>query len=134
MPTWQPNWVDVQFDFAGADAAIAECRMLRHVFEDRDSVLAGPLALAREEWRGPKRALFDTAEAVVKKDVRELIEELRHMEERTAAAIASANNEQVVRVRQRAQWHGELKAEQEVDRRRLAAQVVADEARKTAAA
>ncbi len=116
MPTWQPNWTNVDFDFVGADEAISDCRSLRRLLEDREPVLARPVALAREEWRGSKRVLFDNAEAATQRDIQLLIEELRQMEQRTAAAISAANDEQVRRIRQRSQWYGELQIEQEAER------------------
>jgi hypothetical protein len=121
MPTWQPNWTDVDFDFAGAEVAIAECRMLRHVLEDRDPMLDPPLAIARAEWRGPKRIVFDEFEAELRRDVHRLIEELRTIEQRLATDITNASDEQVRRVRQRVQWRDEMQVEEEADRRRLAA-------------
>jgi hypothetical protein len=120
MPTWQPNWTDVDFDFVGAEVAISECRMLRHVLEDRDPMLDRPLAIAREEWRGPKRIAFDEYEAELRSDVHRLIEELRTIEQRIAAEITNASDEQVRRVRQRVQWRDETQAEQEAEQRRLA--------------
>jgi hypothetical protein len=124
MPTWQPNWFDVDFDFVGAEVAIVECQMLRRALENRDPILAIPLGKAREEWRGPKRIQFDELEARLQKATHQLIEDLRATEVRLSASIASANNEQVRRVRERAQWSDELRVELETERRRLAAQAV----------
>jgi uncharacterized membrane protein YccC len=133
MPTWQPNWANVDFDFAGAEVAISECRMLRHVLEDRDPMLDAPLAIAREEWRGPKRIAFDEFEIELQRDVHRLIEELRSIEQRVSADITRANDEQVRRVRQRAQWSDELVAEQEAERRRVSALAVEAAARQKSA-
>jgi hypothetical protein len=132
MPTWQPNWSDVDFDFAGAEVAIAECQMLRRALENRDPILAGPLAKAREEWRGPKRIQFDELEKRLQKAAYQLIEDLRATEGRLSASIASANNEQVRRLRERAQWNEELHVEQEAERRRLATQALEEVNRRKA--
>ena len=131
MPTWQPNWNDVEFDFAAAESAIVECRLARELLQRRDAVLSGPLAQAREQWRGRKRIEFDEREEVLRTDVAQLIEELQHAEESLYADIARAHNEQAIRVRARAQWHEELREEQELERRRqeIAAEARAAEAR-----
>jgi hypothetical protein len=111
MPTWQPDWTDVTFDFAGAHAAINECRLVRQVLQDRDVVLSVPLAVAREQWRGPKRVAFDDYEDALRRKVFELIDHLWAVEERLNADIARANDDQVRRILQRARWHEEHQAE-----------------------
>ncbi len=131
MPAWQPNWNDVEFDFTGAEAAIAECRLAREVLETRDAVLAGPLVSARDQWRGAKRVEFDESEEALQRDVARLIEELRLAEQGLYADIARAHNEQAIRVRARAHWHEELLEEQAMERRRL--EVAAQEKAATAA-
>jgi hypothetical protein len=135
MPAWQPNWNDVTFDFAAAEAAIVECRLAREVLQTRDTVLSGPLAQAREQWRGAKRIEFDETEAALGRDVDRLIDELRDAEQSLYADIAQANNEQTVRVRARAKWFEELREEQALERRRdeIAAEARAAEAAKAEA-
>lgn len=119
MPVWQPDWNDVEFDFAGAEAAIAECRRARECLQTRDAVLAAPLARAREQWRGAKRVTFDETERSLAREIAGLIEELRAVEQGLYADMARASNEQATRVRARAQWHNELREEQVMERRRL---------------
>ena len=47
MPSWQPNWEDVRFDYAGAEEAAQECDECAQFISGRHAVLGPPLAEAR---------------------------------------------------------------------------------------
>ena len=59
MPTWQPNWEDVRFDYAGAEAAAADCDGCAAFVAARNVTLGPVVAAARVEWRGHHRQRFD---------------------------------------------------------------------------
>ena len=111
MPSWQPIWENVNFDFIAAEAAIADCRACRRILDQRDAVLRGPLQRGLAEWRGRSRASFDAAERQLRNRTNALIDHLWQAEHRLARTIDDAHEEQAHRVRNRERWNQENAAE-----------------------
>ena len=117
MPNWQPNWEDVEFDHAKAQAAIAECN---NSARGLDSALAG-LATeattldANGAWTGRYRTDFDAARPVVEHDGVATRTALLDLARAIATAAAQATTEQAGRVADRERWRQE-KAQEDAQR------------------
>jgi uncharacterized protein YukE len=111
MPDWTPNWENVRWDHAAADAAIGA---LRRAADELDRA-AGERARAAVEavalWNGAHRRTFDQRLAEWLVAARALAAELRE----AAAAIGRtgqlARDEQARRERERQRWEREREAE-----------------------
>ncbi len=111
MPSWQPNWTDVQFDYQAAYTAIANCYGCIAFMESRAHGLVPVRAQATREWRGRYREEFDTESARLDRIAVDVIGQLRSAAHGIQAEIDAAESEQRFRVAERARWESELRAE-----------------------
>ncbi len=111
MPTWQPNWTDVQFDYQAAYETIGNCYGCLAFLESRNHNLASARAQATREWRGRYREEFDTESARLDRFAFDVMSQLRAAVEGVYAEIASAELEQRIRIADRTRWEAEVRAE-----------------------
>jgi len=115
MPNWSPNWNDVRWNWAAADAASTALRQAAGLLDATADERAGVAREAQAEWRGIFRDRFDIEFAQILGRGRALAEECRAAAERVTSASQRAANEQRHRERERARWRRE---KEEEDRRR----------------
>jgi uncharacterized protein YukE len=111
MPTWQPNWADVNFNFAEAEEAIGACRTALAVLHDRHLMLAGPRQQATQTWDGNARKTFDGQWAQLEGLAEHVSNELLATINRISTEADAARREQAFRESERARWHREKAAE-----------------------
>jgi uncharacterized protein YukE len=114
MPDWQPDWSDVRFDHAAAEAAAAECDRTAAVIGDQRACRAELARLAGARWRGRNRDDFDAAAARLDGDAAALAATLTSLAARIRQAADQARAEQARREAQRASWHREQAREAEL--------------------
>ena len=122
MPSWQPNWEDVRFDYAGAEEAAQDCDECAQFISGRHAVLGPPLAEARIEWRGAHRQRFDDETAALDRDADLLTDELRMTAARIRADAEEARIEQHRRALDRERWAEESAREAAAERARQEAE------------
>ena len=122
MPSWQPNWEDVRFDYAGAEEAAQECDECAQFISGRHAVLGPPLAEARVEWRGVHRQRFDDETAALDRDADLLTDELRMTAAQIRAEAEEARIEQHRRELDRERWVEESAREAAAERARQEAE------------
>lgn len=109
MPTWQPNWEDVDFDYEAAWAAIAECHSAAGALDTGFTGFAAAVSALETDgaWVGAYRLDFDDARAIVATDAGATADELRTLAGAIEDAIYEAASEQAHRERERERWHEE---------------------------
>ena len=55
MPNWSPNWTDVRWDHAAANAAITALNQAAAALESGNTERIRQARTAVEEWSGPHR-------------------------------------------------------------------------------
>ena len=122
MPSWQPEWADVQFDHAAAGAYAHACdqgvRTLHAWVSQREALARHAVA----GWEGPHRLSFDRRLVAVHDLARRQAVALSTEAEEVRLASAMAAFEQRRRYESREQWFREQAAEQETARLEAAAQ------------
>ena len=111
MPNWQPNWVDVQFDYQAAYEAISSCYGCIAFLESRGEALGPPTQRATREWRGRHRDEFEVQHARLERIAQDLIAQLRAIIRSTQLEIEAAQAEQHRRVAERLRWEQEEREE-----------------------
>jgi hypothetical protein len=111
MPTWQPIWDDVYFDYGAAEEAISNCQGCLAFMEQREYALAPAREQATHEWRGRYRKEFDEENIYLQHLAREVVEQLYEAIRHIRAEIDAANAEETFRIRERQRWLDELRAE-----------------------
>jgi hypothetical protein len=128
VPSWQPNWEDVRWDYAAADRAAFELERAADAL-DRTSSARGQVAeRATAQWRGAFRTRFDQQLIDTLGSAWQLAGTYREAAARIRQASQRAREEQARRERDRERWRQE-KAQEEA-----AARARRDRARKSAAA
>ena len=112
MPGWQPNWADVRFDHAAAQAAVDELERAAAVLADQRTRRRHLADAARAEWRGRHRQTFDAEHRHLLIVSRRLEDDLRAAARAVAAAAEQARAEQRRREEARETWRREQAAEQ----------------------
>lgn len=111
MPSWQPNWDNVIFDYAAAEDAALECDSCARFIEDRHAVLDPAIEEARREWRGAHRERFDEDLLMLDREADLLAADLRLTAARIRASAEAARLEQRSRELAREQWNAEKQRE-----------------------
>lgn len=113
VPDWQPNWDDVAFDHAKAQAAVDECNLtagaLLTVLEGLD--LAHASLRTDSSWQGVYRDDFDTEQPLVRADAEAARSALKVLAGDIAQAMTDAAAEQARRVADRVRWQAEVDQE-----------------------
>jgi hypothetical protein len=113
MPDWQPDWEDVVFDHAAAQAAIAECE---HSASALDTAFTG-VAQADTRlgtdgaWTGRYQREYDTERSALSTDAAAVAEDLRSLAGGIRSAAEDAAAEQTRRESERQRWWDEKRAE-----------------------
>lgn len=113
MPNWQPNWEDVKFDHAKAQAAIDQCNNSAGALDNALTGWATALGAltTNGQWVGAYRDQFDTAIPGFEQDANDTRDALRQLAGQITTAAGQATTEQARRVADRERWQQE--AEQE---------------------
>ncbi len=112
MPTWQPNWEDVTYNYGEAREAIAACHRALSLLAERGFALAQPRANALEQWEGGKRVDFDAAWDALERRAQTVGDELRATIDRVQGEIDAADLDQRGRESERDRWRDENHREQ----------------------
>jgi hypothetical protein len=118
MPNWQPNWNDVNWNWAAANAAADALRRAAARLEDATTRRSLAAYAAQGEWRGNHRLKFDSD---LQKDLQGfsgLAAEMRLAAARIDAASAQARAEQNHRESERERWRREKADEERRERER----------------
>jgi uncharacterized protein YukE len=111
MPDWQPNWTDVHFDFARAEAAVAALRSTADLLDRQTDARVRLAATAQREWRGRSRDLFDAELTRIVRQAADLAATLRSAARSFEAAADDARLDQSRRVDARQRWRREAALE-----------------------
>lgn len=111
MPSWQPNWEDVIFDYAAAEEAAHECDSCARFIDERHASLDPAIEEARREWRGVHRDRFDSDLMMLDREADLLAADLRLTAARIRASAEAARLEQRSREIAREQWLAEKRQE-----------------------
>jgi hypothetical protein len=107
MPNWSPNWTDVRWDHAAANAAITALNQAATALESGNTERIKQARIAVEEWSGPHRLTFDEYLKKVLKEGGDLATAYRKAAQDIANASLKATEEQNRRVRERQRWEDE---------------------------
>ena len=112
MPGWEPDWADVRFDHAAAQAAVDELERAAAVLADQRARRRQLADAVRTEWRGRHRRTFDAEHRHLLIASRRLEDDLRSAARAVAAAAEQARAEQRRREAARETWRREKAAEE----------------------
>jgi len=118
MPSWQPNWNDVRWNWVAAEEAAAELERVASLLEHQTAYRQRVAAEATAEWRGFHRRRFDGELAELVRDAHAIAYEYRRMAAAIRRASAAARAEQARREAERRRWWEEKRREEEEARRR----------------
>ena len=130
MPAWQPNWVDVRFNYGAAEAAASSLDAGSAGMRSSYDAVHGEHRTRGADWEGAHRDTFRKSLDSVTSTAANDMQMLKAAAARIRQAALSAQHEQHARVAARAQWQAESAAE---ERARQAA-IAAETARQAAAA
>jgi hypothetical protein len=117
MPNWSPNWNDVRWDHAAANAAIAALNQAATALETGNIDRVKNANTAVKEWAGPHRKTFDEYIQRVLKEGGDLATAYRRAATDIANASRLATEEQNRRIRERQRWEDESQQERDDKRR-----------------
>jgi hypothetical protein len=107
MPDWSPNWTDVRWDHAAANAAITALNQAATALESGNTERIRQARIAVDQWSGPHRVTFDEYLNKVLKEGGDLAAAYRKAATDIANASRQATDEQNRRVRERERWQDE---------------------------
>jgi hypothetical protein len=113
MPNWQPEWEDVVFNHAAADAAVTECNLAAGALDNATAGLAGAAATLATDgmWYGMHQVNYDVAEQRLQQAMPVTAADLRRLAANITGAATRARTEQAHRESERARWMSEKAAE-----------------------
>lgn len=112
MPSWQPNWNNVNWNYGAANDAVNELRRAADLLEESVSRRSRAADTARQEWRGRYRDEFDRDLDEMLRRARELADQMRNKAREIDNASQRAREEQRYRERERTRWENEKREEQ----------------------
>lgn len=118
MPDWTPNWENVRWDHAAAEAAGGALRRAADEVDRAAGERARAAFAAVALWHGGHRREFDQRLAAWLVAARALAAELREAAAAIGRASQLAREEQVRRERDRERWERERDAERARERAR----------------
>ncbi len=118
MPSWQPNWGDVRWDYAAADRAASELERAAETLDRTSSSRGAASERATAQWRGAYRARFDVQLRDTLGSAWHLAGIYRESAARIRQASARAREEQASRERARERWRQEKAQEDAAARAR----------------
>lgn len=111
MPSWTPDWTNVQFDHAKAQRAADELRRCATMLDDQTDHRVRLARIAQNEWRGRSRERFDDELARITTRAAWLVASLRALAADIERSADIARVDQHRRERDRARWHEERRRE-----------------------
>jgi uncharacterized protein YukE len=120
VPSWQPNWQDVRWNFATADLAASELDRTADALEVTSSARSQVADVATVEWRGNNRLRFDQELLGILSTAWRLAGTYRDAAAHIRQASQRARDEQARRERDRARWRAEKAQEDAAARARRA--------------
>lgn len=111
MPSWQPNWQDVEFDHGKCEAAVAACIAAASQLEAAQGPLDSAATEAQVDWTGNTVDEFRTASDDADGERESLAEQLRDLASSLEAGAEAATAEQTARENDRERWRQQRDAE-----------------------
>jgi uncharacterized protein YukE len=118
MPSWQPNWNDVNWNYGAAHDAVNELRRAASLLDDTADRRRRAADVARQEWRGRYRQEFDHELDGMLRRSRELADQMRRKAQQIEDASRRVQQEQDHRQRERDRWNAERREEERRERER----------------
>ena len=118
MPSWQPNWNDVHWDYGAAREAAAALRRAADLIEGMTADRRHAAAAAQADWQGRHRERFDGELDRMVSQAHDLAHECRLAADRIDRATDRARDEQHHRERERERWRQEKQEEERRERER----------------
>lgn len=118
MPNWSPNWNDVRWNWAAANAAADALRRGAAQLDNTTGVRRVYAGNAQTEWRGLFRDQFDGDLGWMVNNALSLAAEMRAAADRIDRASDDARQEQSRRERDRERWRQEKADEERRERER----------------
>jgi len=118
MPSWQPNWNNVVWDWGAANDAMVALRATASMLDDTAGERKRKAQRATAEWRGKHREQFDGDLARMLARAHDLARECRAAADRIGVASDDASKEQTHREQERRRWWRQKAAEEERARQR----------------
>ncbi|MDQ7030120.1 MAG: hypothetical protein Q9O62_10265 [Ardenticatenia bacterium] len=118
MPSWQPNWSDVRWNWAVAEEAAAELSRVADLLEQLTAQRRRMAAHITATWHGGYRRRFDDELAETVRNAQTIAYEYRRMAAAIRAASQAARAEQLRREAERRRWWEEKRREEEEAARR----------------
>jgi len=116
MPSWQPNWRDVVWDWGAADDARNALRRAADLLDSTANERQYRSRAATAEWRGRHRERFDAELSRLLRQAHDLAGSFRDAANRIVNASQRARDEQRHRERERERWRREKEAEERARR------------------
>lgn len=111
MPSWQPNWTDVEFDHAAAERAVGACKSAATTIESTLNAQVRCLPSTIQDWSGKARDDFIVGESEIRRLRVQVREDLDQLARVIVAAAEAAKAEQAKREADRQRWRDEAEAE-----------------------
>jgi uncharacterized protein YukE len=113
MPNWQPNWEDVQFDHAAAQAAVTECNLAAGSLDNALTGLSGAVSTLTTDgrWDGAYQVEYHVAQENLRRDFPTTRAALAELAADITTAATNARNEQTHRESERDRWRQEKATE-----------------------
>jgi uncharacterized protein YukE len=112
MPSWQPNWNNVTWDYGAANDAVRELRRAADLLDETRDQRRRAADKARQEWRGRYRDEFDRDLDEMLRRASELAEQMRNKARQIEDASNRARDQQRFRESERARWEAERREEE----------------------
>ena len=107
MPSWQPNWQDVHWNYAAAERAAGELDRAAEELESTSQARRQAADTAAAEWRGTYYGRFDQQTTEALRGAWWQAGEFRDAAARIRRATQWARDEQARRERERERWRRE---------------------------
>lgn len=111
MPDWSPNWLDVDFDHAAAEAAAAAYDDAADTLAAGEVTFGDLVAHTVVDWSGGARGDFDDGTERIEDERVRVIRALRDAADAIRTGAAAATAEQEHREAERDRWQAEVEAE-----------------------
>ena len=111
MPDWSPNWSDVRFDHAAAEAAAAACERAARVVAEAAGTNEAAVRMATADAEGPRITRLVARFGRLQDQARTVQAHLRHTAAELRAASARARADQTARLDARERWRAEADVE-----------------------
>jgi len=107
MPSWEPNWEDVRWNWATSDATRGALMRMAQWLDDDASYRQQQAHALLVQWEGRKAREFDEMFKRAVGELRAMAERCRHGARSIERAASAAREEQARREAERTRWYAE---------------------------